>query len=522
MPRWSGALRQRGLKIKGPGLKMDARSVEGEGDRRGVAASVTAYRPPRRRRTLAIGLAVVAPLVVVAVASVPSEAGTAIPAILFLLVVVGVSILGGLWPAVVAATVSALALDYFFTPPAHTFRISKAEDVVVLAIFVAVALASSAAISRVADQRSLARAREHQVTALSGLTTRLLLDPDLDVLVRDVAISIRGLYQTAGCRVTVTDPDGRVVAETTTGAMEGPSFYVPMEADAVVVGRIELAGPSGRIGEADRDVLRSFAGQLALGVARLRLAEEVATARLDAEASQTRAALFSSVTHDLRTPLASITASASSLLEPGVPFTDDQARDLLRTILEEAERLNRLVGNLMDLSRMRAGALTPDRVAVPLGDVIASVLDRLGSHLAGRPVRVMVRDDVPPVPIDVVQLDQVVTNLIENALRYSPQGSEIAISAIRWERWVEVRVSDHGPGIPHEDREAVFQEFYRRDVDGRKAGTGLGLSIARAVVAAHDGSMWVESTPGGGATIGFRLPLAVQGMELPMSTLPSL
>ncbi len=167
--------------------------------------------------------------------------------------------------------------------------------------------------------------------------------------------------------MTVTDPDGRVVAETTNGVMEGPSFYVPMEADAVMVGRIELAGPSGRIGQADRDVLRSFAGQLALGVARLRLAAEVATARLDAEASQTRAALFSSVTHDLRTPLASITASASSLLEPGVPFTDDQARDLLRTILEEAERLNRLVGNLMDLSRMRAGALTPDRVAVPLG-----------------------------------------------------------------------------------------------------------------------------------------------------------
>ena len=133
----------------------------------------------------------------------------------------------------------------------------------------------------------------------------------------------------------------------------------------------------------------------------------------------------------------------------------------------------------------------------------------------------MVRDDVPPVPIDVVQIDQVVTNLIENAMRYSPPRSEIVITAIRWERRVEVRVSDRGPGIPAEEREAVFQEFYRRDVGGRKAGTGLGLSIARAVVAAHDGSMWVESTPGGGATIGFRLPLAAHGSAVPMSTVPS-
>ena len=254
-------------------------------------------------------------------------------------------------------------------------------------------------------------------------------------------------------------------------------------------------------------MLNAFAAQLSLALERARLGEEAAGARVEAEASRIRAALFSSVTHDLRTPLASIMASASSLLEQGVPFSEEQRHELLQTILEEADRLNRLVANLMDLSRLRAGALTPTVEPVPLEDIISSVTRRLAPALAGREVRVLIREDVPAVPVDVVQMDQVLTNLIENAVRYTPKGTPIGIAAARWHGMVEIRVSDRGPGIPAEARAKVFQEFYREDVEGRRSGTGLGLAIANAIVTAHGGSMGVEDTPGGGATIWLHLPL---------------
>jgi two-component system, OmpR family, sensor histidine kinase KdpD len=145
---------------------------------------------------------------------------------------------------------------------------------------------------------------------------------------------------------------------------------------------------------------------------------------------------------------------------------------------------------------------------VPFEDVISSVVERLRPRLAGRSLRERIREGLPPVPMDVVQIDQVLTNLIENALRFSPEGSEIGISAVRWQHMLEVKVSDRGPGISEDERARVFQEFYRKDVGEKRSGTGLGLAIAQAIVSAHGGSMWIEQTPGGGTTVGFRLPLA--------------
>jgi two-component system, OmpR family, sensor histidine kinase KdpD len=306
----------------------------------------------------------------------------------------------------------------------------------------------------------------------------------------------------------VLDRDQRVMDRASSGVVDGEVVTVPLTADGSSVGRIEMAGaPAGSFGSTEQAVLETFAGQLAMAIERARLGQEAAGARLDADASRTRAALFSSVTHDLRTPLASITASASSLLDEGVPFSGEQRQELLRTILEESERLNRLVGNLMDLSRLRAGALTPSKDAIPFDELTSAVIGRLRPQLAGRSVRVQIRDDIPPVPMDVVQMDQVLTNLIENATRFSPGGTEIVLTAVQWQNQLEVKVADHGPGIPSEERARVFDEFYRKDVGERRGGTGLGLAIARAIVSAHGGSMWIEDTPGGGTTVGFRLPL---------------
>jgi two-component system sensor histidine kinase KdpD len=324
----------------------------------------------------------------------------------------------------------------------------------------------------------------------------------------DLAGSLRRLYGLRGCEIVVLDRDQRVVERASSGVVDGEVVTVPLTADGSSVGRIEMAGaPAGSLGSTEQAVLETFAGQLAMAIERARLGQEAAGARLDADASRTRAALFSSVTHDLRTPLASITASASSLLDEGVPFSGEQRQELLRTILEESERLNRLVGNLMDLSRLRSGALLPSRDAIPVDELISSVIGRLRAQLQGRSVRVQIRDDIPPVPMDAVQMDQVLTNLLENAVRFSPPGSEISITALRWQNQLEVKVSDRGPGIPAADRTRVFDEFYRKDVGEWRGGTGLGLAIAKAIVTAHGGSVRIEETPGGGTTVGFRLPL---------------
>jgi two-component system sensor histidine kinase KdpD len=467
--------------------------------------------PPGRGRAILGGaLAIAGPVAVTLVGTATAgRGGTAVPALLYLLAVVGVAAVGHLWPGLAAAVLSFAGLDYYFTPPHHTFSVAKGEDLFALAVFLVVVVAVSAAISAALEQRAKAERGERQVRALYNLTALLLSGSDLDALLADVVAALKVLFGAASCRVLVADAGGEV-PRAAVGSWPGPEIVrVPLTADGQRMGTIELAGPDmQQIGRSERDVLDAFAGQLALALERTRLGDEAAQARVQAESSRIRAALFSSVTHDLRTPLASITASASSLMEEGVPFTEEQRLELLRTILEESQRLNRLVGNLMDISRLRAGALRPSVEIVPFEDLLSSVLGRLRDRLAGREIRVQIREGIPPGAFDVVQMDQVLTNLVENAVRYSPPGTPITIAATQWQHDLEVRVSDRGPGIPLEERVQVFEEFYRRDVDGRKGGTGLGLAIARAVVLAHGGTMWVEETPGGGATIGFRLPLA--------------
>jgi two-component system, OmpR family, sensor histidine kinase KdpD len=464
--------------------------------------------PHAARSIVGVLVAVIGPILATAIGTIPKPRATAVPALLYLLVVVAAAAIGHLWPSLVAAGLSFVLLDYFFTRPLHTFRVSKAEDLLALSVFLLVAATVSAAISAALEQRARAEAREHQVRALYNLTTRLLSGAVLEELLQDLAGSLRRLYGLRGCRIVVLDRAGGDGETAAAGSLDGPLVSVPLSADGRNVGRIEMAGgPPGGVGGPEGEVLSTFAGQLALALERARLGQEAAEARVEAQASRIRAALFSSVTHDLRTPLASITASASSLLEEGVPFSDDQRRDLLRTILEESERLNRLVANLLDLSRIRAGALVPRLEPVPIEDLVSSVLGRLRPALGTRPVQVVIRDDVPPVMMDVVQMDQVLTNLLENVARYTGPDAPVKIAAARWESMVELKVVDRGPGIPAPERDRVFEEFFRRDVQDRKGGTGLGLSIAHAIVAAHGGSMWIEETPGGGATVGFRIPV---------------
>jgi two-component system sensor histidine kinase KdpD len=264
----------------------------------------------------------------------------------------------------------------------------------------------------------------------------------------------------------------------------------------------------------ERRLLVEAAKQVAIALERALLDAQIARARVDAETNRARAALFSSVTHDLRTPLASIKAAVTTLLQegPGEPsgaqvvLDDEQRRDLLQTVLEETDRLNRLLGNLLELAKVRAGALVPAKQPTALDEVVESVVHRMADRLSGVRVRTVLRE-VPEIPADPLQLDQVVTNLLDNALRFSPPGGEVMISVAPWHGSVQLRVADQGPGIPVGERERVFEAFYRGDSEER-SGSGLGLAITRAIVLAHGGQIRIEGTPSGGAAVVLELPLA--------------
>jgi two-component system sensor histidine kinase KdpD len=261
----------------------------------------------------------------------------------------------------------------------------------------------------------------------------------------------------------------------------------------------------------EHELLEAATRQAAIALDRARLDARARLAQLDAETNQLRAAMFSSVTHDLRTPLASIKAGVTSLLDTTTIFDPEQQRDLLLTILEETDRLNRLVGNILDLARIRAGALIPRRVSTDVEEVAEAVVARMRPRLATVRIDLQLSEALPEIPADPVQLDQVLTNLLENAARHSPVGGTVQVSVGRDDGAVQLRVVDQGPGIDPADREKVFEPFYRGREDPERPGSGLGLAIARAIVTAHGGQIWIEGGAAGGAAVVLELPIGEQG-----------
>jgi two-component system sensor histidine kinase KdpD len=250
-------------------------------------------------------------------------------------------------------------------------------------------------------------------------------------------------------------------------------------------------------------LLATFTGQVAGALERATLAEETEKARVQIQTEQLKNSLLSSVSHDLRTPLAVITGSAATLQEGGL---DDTTRsELTAAILEEGQRLNRLVRNLLDMTRLQAGALVVKKEWQAIEEVIGSALGRLEDRLGSRPIQTVVPTDLPMAPFDPVLIEQVLVNLLENAIKYTPEGSALEITAEPLDSALKVTVSDHGPGVPEADVEKVFEKFYR--VGAGKGGVGLGLTICRGIVTAHGGKLWVENRPLGGAAFSFTVPI---------------
>ena len=465
-----------------------------------------ASRSASRVRVVAIG--VLAPVGAVATALALGSRNLAAATSLCLLAVVVAAAVAGRGSGVIAAFLSFLGLNYFFTEPHHTLAVRDAGDVVALVAFLLSGLVVGTLVSAVRAERARAERRATEAQLLNRATERFISREPLALVLEGLAEALLLFFDLARCEFVTAYGVGTAVDPSSDGP-SGPSVIFPLETGSGSFGTLTMEGGIGRapLSPAESALVRAVASQTALAIERAALDDQVRMARLEAESSELRAAILSSVTHDLRTPLASIKASASGLLAEGAHYDDRELREVLRTVVEEADHLNLIVANLMDLARSRAGQLIPSTQPILLEEVIGSVLQRMAQTLEQVTIRTTIRPDLPAVEADPIQIGQVLTNILENAVRFSPAGSTIEISAARWRSSIQVRVTDQGPGIPPEDRERVFDEFYRRDSGGARGGTGLGLAISRAIVEAHGGTISVGLAPTGGTAVTFELPI---------------
>ena len=427
----------------------------------------------------------------------------------YLLVVTGAAAAGGLGPGITAAGLGFLAFDLLFLQPYHHVIVDDAQDYLSLAVYLLVAVVVSLLVAASERRRAQAERRERETRMLFDLSTSLVAHGSLEDTLRGVVGTVRSLFDLAGCAIVLTSGDSLHLAAVDGQVPGDQDERVPMRSGEHVVGALVVVagGPgSSEFGEAERRVLAAFANQAALAVERGQQEEQRNRALALQETDRLRTALLNSVSHDLRTPLASIKASASSLVDPEVRWSDAERDEFLTTINTEVDRLTRLVHNLLDMSRIEAGALDPRLVESSLAEVVGPVVRRARAASRQR-VDVDVPDELAPVLVDPVRLDQVLTNLLDNARGYAP-GSPVQVVARQAGDSVELRVVDHGPGIPVPERERVFDQFYRLEGGKRPEGTGMGLAVCRGIVQAHGGSLRVETTPGGGATFVLTLPLS--------------
>ena len=416
---------------------------------------------------------------------------------LFLAAVVGVALIGGLWPALLAAVAGSLLLNYYFTAPVGRFTIAEGENLAALVIFVVVAIA----VSWVVDMA----ARKTRQAAQAGADAQTLATVAGGVLrgERPLTALLERLRETFTLdSVTLLD-SGTVVAQ-----VGQPACTRPADADAEVRGDDNLTMLlKGRALQAsDRRIVEAFAAQATLALRQERLTAEAATARPLAEADRMRTALLAAVSHDLRTPLASAKAAVASLRSDDVHFGDVDRAELLATADESLDRLIGLVTNLLDMSRLQAGALGVAAIDVGAEEIVPRALDDLGPP--GRHVELHIPDDLPYLHADPGLLERVLVNLTANALRHSPADRPPVVTASALGRHVEIRVIDHGPGIPEDRWDDVFLPFQRLGDRDNHTGAGLGLALSRGLTEAMGGTVIPEETPGGGLTMIVSLPAA--------------
>jgi two-component system sensor histidine kinase KdpD len=480
-------------------------------------------------------------------------------AMLYLAGVFVTAIVAGRGPAIAASLVAFFAFNFFFTEPRYTLTVTDPSVLVVLFTFLLVAIVTSQLAAAQRSRAEEAEAREREARLLHDIADLLASRPleaaletvaerirselqltavGIDLNASDVPVGLVAVGDEAAVRAAhppaapvsvlgrsesananqpgepgrwmrISPPRGERAASKTRGFIR-----VPIRAGNEPLGDLLLiAGPSqGPLGRREARLLATAAGQLGLAVAQDRMRRRSTNAEVLRRSNELKNALLDAVSHDLRTPLSSIIGAAGTLRLADVEWSQAERREFAAAIEREAERLNRIVGNLLDLSRIQGGALAPALDWHDAGLLLRSAIERLRPAVAGHELVLDIPPNLPAVLMDPVEIDQVIANLIENAAKYSAAGGAIRIAAFVEGQELQVVVEDDGPGLPPEALPRLFEPFYRAPGAQRVRGSGLGLAVARGLVTAHGGRMWAENRVQGGARFGFTLPVPLFGV----------
>jgi two-component system, OmpR family, sensor histidine kinase KdpD len=440
--------------------------------------------------------------------------------------------------SILAAVLAVVCYDFFFVPPAYTLDVLDARYFLTFGMMLGIGIVIGTLTLRLREERRAAVARERRTNAVYGLSRELAFAADAPGVGQACVGAVAEAFECDSAFLVRSGGDaleavaaspptfaltpgeaaaaawalahGRAAGRDTENHAGEAVVCLPLRTWGDPLAVLAVKPPRDRpLTGAQQDLLDALGRHAAVALDRVRLADEARRAALRARSEELRSALLSAVSHDLRTPLAAITGAGTLLLDDGVA---DAAlrRELTTTVVEEAERLERLVSNLLDMTRLESGVVEPKREWVPLVEVVGTALNRLDRQLGAREVTVDIADDVPLLSVDPILVQQLFVNLLENAIKYTSPGSEILVRAARAGGAVAVEVADRGPGIPAGDEERIFDRFHRAAQPGVRGarGVGLGLPIARAIAQAHGGRLVAEHRPGGGALFRLTLPLA--------------
>lgn len=418
---------------------------------------------------------------------------------IYLIGVVVISTTFGLWPSVAASALSVATLDFFFVPPYLNFVINDLKYLVTIGVMFVVGVIMGGLTDRVRREREASRLGERRMAVLYAISRDLSAEREPEALGETVRRHVSELFD---CQVSLF--------------LQGAGEASPTDADAL---RVPLVGSRGPVGllcvrpngpvpldESERGLLETLSRVAASALERAVLAKQAEQTQVRLETERLRSGLLSSISHDLRTPLATIEGAATAILQENAKLEPEAQKELTQAIVDEARRLGRLVRNLLDLTRLESGQMRPEMEPQDVEEIIGGALTRVEARLKGRSVRTRVQEDsMPLVSMDPVLIEQALINLLENADRHTPRGGAIEISATATSTDLLVEIADAGPGLAPGTEDRIFEKFYRGSAD--QAGAGLGLAICRAIVTAHGGKIWAETRPEGGAIFRFSLPL---------------
>ncbi len=456
-------------------------------------------------------------------------------AMIYLLGIVITSMLTGRWPALAATLLSVAAFDFFFVPPYFTFAVNDIRFVVTFGVMFVVAYVISQLTLRIREQSEASRKRERNTAALYALSRQLARERKKERIYDVAAKHISEVFQSRIVFLAFDEKGELAVLETRAGTFAvdrkeisvarwvfdnrhsagldtdthpgAKALYLPMVSSSGVVGVVGVLPEDAqrRFDSEDVHFLESLVNQTAMAMERVMLAKEVHEERLKAEGEHVRNTFLSSVSHDLRSPLAVVAGAASTLLEKDASLDRPARMELLHTIHEEADRLERIIRNVLNLTRLESGQIAVRKEWQPLEEIFGVILNRYSDRLAERHLELKIPPDLPLFPFDTLLMEQVLSNLMENALRHTPNGTPVDITVTPQKSAVMIEIADRGPGIPVHEEEAIFTKFTRST--NTRMGTGIGLSICRAIIEAHGGRIWTENRTGGGAIFKFVIPI---------------